>query len=192
AEQGYSPFVVPESPRRSASVPPSAVSSTFWGCAGSSSSSSSEGEDADLDAIWDDYDFTEPVKSALGGTYFPPTLNGGQYNPSPPSSPRLRRIRSKSPEAVRRPLRVQVSVERVAFRDETMYQPPRHHTGRSSDELMRNMGAVGVAQGLPGLEDGIKTREMHQECEAVHALGGQRAAKVSIGKALGKLWKRCT
>ncbi|KAG9124274.1 hypothetical protein FRC07_012169 [Ceratobasidium sp. 392] len=191
AEQTFSPFVAPESPRRSASVPPSAVSSSFWGCGGDVESE----EDLDLDvldAVYDEYEFSDneeseyqqAKKSALGGTYFPPTIEGGRYFPSPPSSPR--KARSTSPVlGPRRPLRVQVSVERVAFRDET----PRH-----SDELMhfgRNMNMMGVAQGLPGLEDGIKTRQVVEQ-EAVHALGGQRATKLSIGKALGKWLKRHT
>ncbi|KAG8741876.1 hypothetical protein FRC10_002337 [Ceratobasidium sp. 414] len=187
AEQSYTPFVAPgvTSPRRSASVPPSAVSSSFWGCGGESSE-----DDLDmdvLDAIYDGYEFPEceegGLKSALGGTYFPPTVDGGRYCPSPPGSPR--KTRGTALDA-RQPLRVQVSVERVAFRDET-YQP-RHY--QSSDEVMfgRNMG--GIAQGLPGLEDGIKTRAV--EHEAVQALGGQRGTKVSIGRALGRWLKRRT
>ncbi|KAG8700665.1 hypothetical protein FRC08_004568 [Ceratobasidium sp. 394] len=164
-------------------MPPSAVSSSFWACGGESSE---EELDIDgLDAVYDEYEFSEcegGVKSALGGTYFPPTVAGGRYCPSPPGSPRKMRGAALD---VKRPLRVQVSVERVAFRDET-YQP-RHY---QSDEVMvgRNMG--GVAQGLPGLEDGIKTRAV--ELEAVHAMGSQRATKVSIGKALGRWLKRRT
>ncbi|KAG9087217.1 hypothetical protein FRC06_002682 [Ceratobasidium sp. 370] len=191
AEQSYSPFVAPDvmSPRRSASVPPSAVSSSFWGCGGEVESSEEDLDLDGLDAVYDEYEFSEGeeggVKSALGGTYFPPTVAGGRYCPSPPGSPRKTR---GSALDVRQPLRVQVSVERVAFRDET-YQQPRHY--QSSDEVMlgRNMGG-GVAQGLPDLEDGIKTRAV--ELEAVHALGGQRATKVSIGKALGRWLKRRT
>jgi hypothetical protein len=175
AEQCDSPFV---SPRRSASVPPSAVSSSFWRCSGPDSAESSD--EHDLYGLDDEYDFSDVeaeggVKSALGGTYFPPTLEGGRYCPSPPPTIRSR---VSSPLGVRRPLRVQVSVECVAFRDETCAV---HH-----DEVFLGRG-VGVAQGLPGLEDGIKTR---QPMEAVHALGGQRATKVSLGKALGRWLKK--
>ncbi|QRV83986.1 hypothetical protein RhiJN_12002 [Ceratobasidium sp. AG-Ba] len=109
-------------------------------------------------------------KSALGDV-FPAERRGGRYVPSPPASPRAL--------GVRRPLRVQVSVERVAFRDDT-----RRVAHQSDDDAVcRNAGL--------GLEDGIKTREYTQE-EAVHAIGGQRAAKVSIGKALGRWLKRHT
>ncbi|QRW12616.1 hypothetical protein RhiLY_11615 [Ceratobasidium sp. AG-Ba] len=179
AEQTFSPFVAPDSdvksplPRRSASVPPSAVSSSFWGCGGDLESE----EDLDLDgldAVYDEFEFSDSEggeKSALGGTYFPPSVEGGRYVPSPPASPRAL--------GVRRPLRVQVSVERVAFRDDT-----RRVAHQSDDDAVcRNAGL--------GLEDGIKTREYTQE-EAVHAIGGQRATKVSIGKALGRWLKRHT
>jgi len=186
AEQSYSPFVAPDatSPRRRASVPPSAVSSPSWGCGGEIESSEEDLDLDGLDAVYNEYEFEEGgVKSALGGTYFPPTVVGGRYCPSPPGSPHKTRGTALD---VRRPLRVQVSVERVAFRDET-YQP-RHH--QSSDEVMFGRNMEGIAQGLPDLEDGIKTRAVGYE--AVHAIGEQRAAKVSIGKALGRWLKRRT
>ncbi|QRV98038.1 hypothetical protein RhiJN_26057 [Ceratobasidium sp. AG-Ba] len=180
AEQTFSPFVAPDSdvksplPRRSASVPPSAVSSSFWGCGGDLESEVDLDLDG-LDAVYDEFEFSDSEggeKSALGGTYFPPSVEGGRYVPSPPASPR-------ASLGVRRPLRVQVSVERVAFRDDT-----RRVAHQSDDDAVcRNAGL--------GLEDGIKTREYTQE-EAVHAIGGQRATKVSIGKALGRWLKRHT
>lgn len=177
AEQATSPFTSPN--RRATSTPASASS---W--ASSSSDDELELDVEELEASFDDYDFSavgheddresaeEGVKSPLGGTYFPPSDDS--Y--SPLSSPRHRQLRAGSPLGVRRPLRVQVSVERVAFRDNSplhLHQPhPLRYDGDVDD-----------------LEDGIKTRRVESGV-AVHAIGGQRATKVSLGKALGRWLKK--
>lgn len=186
AEQSDSPFTA-TTPRAS-SVPPSA-SSSFWGCAGpqtakslrtsrscasrvgsvSTVASTSAGSDSELDLDGldiDDYDFSstedEDIKSPLGGTYFPP--------------PPARRSRATGP----RPLRVQVSIEQVAFRDGSpvvRHSPPRWE---SEDE---DEPRAGVA--YAGWEDGIKSRPQLVE-------DTQPRPKRSIGKALGRWLKKHT
>lgn len=181
AEQSTSPFSSPSG--RAASTPPSAGSASW----ASSSSSDDELElDVDgLEAAYDEYEFSavghgdddresaEETKSPLGGTYFPPL----DETFSPLSSPRHRRqlrAGSLSPLGVRRPLRVQVSVERVAFRDNSPLQVHQPHPLRYDGD---------------SLEDGIKTRRVESGV-AVHGIGGQRATKVSLGKALGRWLKK--
>ncbi|KAF8608370.1 hypothetical protein BDV93DRAFT_519414 [Ceratobasidium sp. AG-I] len=179
AEQAASPFTSPNG--RARSTPPSASS---W------ASSSSSDDDLELDvegleASYDEYDFSavghgeddresaeEGVKSPLGGAYFPPCDD--TY--SPLSSPRhIRQLRAGSPLGVRRPLRVQVSVERVAFRDNSPLHLQQPHPLRYDGDA--------------DLEDGIKTRRVESGV-AVHAMGGQRATRVSLGKALGRWLKK--
>ncbi|CAE7226748.1 unnamed protein product [Rhizoctonia solani] len=173
-EQTYSPFAAPKTPTqpRASSVPPSAVSSTFWGCAGPKSGSkslrssrsytsqvgsfSSDEDDLDLDGLeadFDQYSFDED-KSPLGNVNF------------------------TSRAAASRPLRVQVSVERVAFRDNSPKSRQFGHRWEPEDE--------GVSCMTYGWEDGIKTRPPVQE-----PLRPARQ-KVSIGKALERWWKKHT
>ncbi|CAE6471989.1 unnamed protein product [Rhizoctonia solani] len=152
-EQTYTPFEAPKTPTqpRASSVPPSAVSSCFWGAGPKSGSkslrssrsytsqvgsigSTSDEDSLDLDGLeaeFDEYEFEEP---------------------------------SHRREAAR-PLRVQVSVEQVAFRDGS---PVVRH-GPREDEV----------KGVPvtcGWEDGIKTRPSVQETV--------RPRQRAIGKAL--------
>ncbi|CAE6505533.1 unnamed protein product [Rhizoctonia solani] len=164
-EQTYSPFAAPKTPTqpRASSVPPSAVSSTFWGCVGPKSgskslrssrsytsyvgsvSSTSDEDELDLDGLeadFDEYDFDES-----------------------PVAPR---------QVATRPLRVQVSVERVAFRDNSPKSRQFGQRWESEDE--------GVAGPMTyGWEDGIKSRPSVEET--------QPRQKMSIGKALGR-WLR--
>ncbi|CAE6433066.1 unnamed protein product [Rhizoctonia solani] len=168
-EQTYSPFAAPKTPTqpRASSVPPSAVSSTFWGCAGPKSGSkslrssrsytsqvgsicsTSDGESLDLDGLeaeFDDYEFDN--ESPLGHAYVP----------------------------TRPALRVQVSVERVAFRDSTPQS--RQFGPRWSEDEGEGKAAVTY-----GWEDGIKARPPVEETSR------PCREKVSIGKALGR-WLR--
>ncbi|KAH7334780.1 hypothetical protein B0J17DRAFT_671474 [Rhizoctonia solani] len=166
-EQTYSPFAAPKTPTqpRASSVPPSAVSSTFWGNAapksGSKSlrssrsytsyvgsiSSTSDEDDLDLDGLeaeFDEYEFDE----------------------------------SPAPRQVAHPLRVQVSVERVAFRDNSPKSRQFGQRWESEDE-----DEVKGAPVTYGWEDGIKSRPSVEETQR------QPRQKVSIGKALGR-WLR--
>ncbi|CAE6354680.1 unnamed protein product [Rhizoctonia solani] len=177
-EQTYSPFCAPKTPTqpRASSVPPSAVSSSFWGCAtaksgskslrsarsyashvGSISSTTSDEDDLDLDGLeadFDEYDFDDDGKSPLGQTYFAP--------------------RRETPVVgSRRPLRVQVSVERVAFRDNSPKSRQFGQRWESEDE--------GMAYGW---EDGIKSRA------SVAIEQTQPRQKVSIGKVFGRWLRR--
>ncbi|CCO30242.1 hypothetical protein BN14_04268 [Rhizoctonia solani AG-1 IB] len=181
-EQTYSPFCAPKTPTqpRASSVPPSAVSSSFWGSAtpksgskslrsarsyashvGSVSSVTSDEDDLDLDGLeadFDDYDFDDDGKSPLGQTYFAP--------------------RRETPVVgSRRPLRVQVSVEQVAFRDNSPKSRRFGSRWESEDE--------GVAYGW---EDGIKSRASI----AVEPMATPARQKLSIGKVLGRLLRRHT
>ncbi|KDN37166.1 hypothetical protein RSAG8_10298, partial [Rhizoctonia solani AG-8 WAC10335] len=168
-EQTYSPFTAPKTPTqpRASSVPPSAVSSTFWGCAGPKSGSkslrssrsytsqvgsfSSDEDELDVDGLeadFDEYEFEETV-----------------------SVPRR--------ESPARALRVQVSVERVAFRDNSPKSRQFGPRWESDDE-----DEVKGRNTTYGWEDGIKTRRSAEET--------QPRQKISIGKALGRWLKKHT
>ncbi|KAG8763495.1 hypothetical protein FRC11_002621 [Ceratobasidium sp. 423] len=144
-EQTYSPFAAPKTPTqpRASSVPPSAVSSSFWGAAPKSGSkslrssrsymsqvgsicSTSDGESLDLDGLEAEFDEDE--------------FDEGH-------------VPTRREAAV--PLRVQVSVEQVRFRDGS---PIVRHGPR--DEL--------EVKGAPvtcGWEDGIKSRPSFEETQ---------------------------
>ncbi|KAF8706618.1 hypothetical protein RHS03_04647, partial [Rhizoctonia solani] len=201
-EQTYSPFCAPKTPTqpRASSVPPSAVSSSFWGHTtpksgskslrsarsyashvGSISSSATSDEDdldleLDLDGLeadFNEYDFDEEEgaatagRSPLGQTYFA-------------SNPRRSR---ETPTAVRHPLRVQVSIERVAFRDNSPKTRQFSQRWSSEDEGGSGMGVT------CGWEDGIKSRAS----VSVAVAGEQESRprqKGSLAKTLGRWLKR--
>ncbi|KAL5638366.1 hypothetical protein ACGC1H_005148 [Rhizoctonia solani] len=176
-EQTYSPFAAPKTPTqpRASSVPPSAVSSTFWGCAGPKSGSkslrssrsytsqvgsycsTSDEDELDLDRLeadFDEYEFEEDQ---------PPVCFQSRQAPAP------------------RALRVQVSVERVAFRDNSPKSRQFARRWESEDEDEGKGASVTY-----GWEDGIKSRPSVQETQR------PPRQKVSIGKALGRWLKKHT
>ncbi|CAE6461913.1 unnamed protein product [Rhizoctonia solani] len=180
AEQTYSPFTAPRTPTqpRASSVPPSAVSSTFWGGAGLKSGtkslrssrsytsqvgsmcSTSDEDELDLDRLqadFDEYEFEEEHSSSVC------------------SQPR----QSPAPRA----LRVQVSVERVAFRDNSPKSRQFGPRWESEDEDEGKGASVTY-----GWEDGIKTRSSVQVQETPRP----PRQKISIGRALGRWLKKHT
>ncbi|KAF8756482.1 hypothetical protein RHS01_04413 [Rhizoctonia solani] len=183
-EQTYSPFCAPKTPTqpRASSVPPSAVSARSYASHVGSISSSATSDEDDLDleldldgleADFNEYDFDEEEgaatagRSPLGQTYFA-------------SNPRRSR---ETPTAVRHPLRVQVSIERVAFRDNSPKTRQFSQRWSSEDEGGSGMGVT------CGWEDGIKSRAS----VSVAVAGEQESRprqKGSLAKTLGRWLKR--